>query len=229
MDDEAVALEQPGEAASEKMLTASQVNEIVKREKLKAAESARAQAEAQFRNGQGGQSQSAPPLDMNNLKDDLRKEVYEQFMGDLQKHQQESMRNEQEQHLKGIVDQYYIKMGKGSEMFSDFNQIMGDFEPESFPSTVLLVAQMENAPEIMYELANNPQKLSYIDELAKKSEKMAKKELGKLSESISNNLDAKRNVPNVPAPLSRPKSSSVGADTGKMTMKDLKKASYLRA
>ena len=229
MDEEAnVALGQVENEIPEKMVSQSQLNEIVKREKLKAAERARMDAEQNFRS----QSESSRPnsdLDIEGFKESLKKDVYDQFMGDLEHHQQKLQQEQQEKHLKGIVDQYYLKMGKGSELFDDFNEIMGDFEPDKFPNTVLLAAQMDNAPEIMYELANNPSKLQEIEYLAERSKGLADKQLKKLSASITTNLDAKKNVQNAPNPLSRLKSSSVGADTGKMSMKDLKRSNYLKA
>lgn len=229
MDEEANGtLEQAGGESTEKMLTQSQVNLIVKDKVKRAAEQARMEAEQNFRS-QNDQSKPNNGLDIEGLKESLKKDVYDQFMGDLEHHQQQMQQEQQDKHLKGIVDQYYIKMGKGSELFDDFNEIMGDFEPDKFPNTTLLVAQMENAPEIMYELASNPSKLLEIEGLAKRSKGMADNQLKKLSASINTNLQAKQNVQNAPKPLSRLKSSSVGADTGKMSMKDLKKADYLRA
>jgi len=92
----------------------------------------------------------------------------------------------------------------------------------------MLAAQMENTPEIMYELANNPSKLLEIDGLAKTSPKLATKQLERLSKSIANNLEAKTNNVSAPPPLSKLKSSSVGMDSGKMTLKDFKNASWLK-
>jgi hypothetical protein len=50
----------------------------------------------------------------------------------------------------------------------------------------------------------------------------------KLSESISKNEEAKAENVSPNAPLSRLKSSNVGADTGKMSLKDYKNADWLK-
>jgi hypothetical protein len=57
---------------------------------------------------------------------------------------------------------------------------------------------------------------------------MAKKQLERLAKSINANLDAKQNNVNAPPPLSQVKTSSVGVDSNKMTLKDLKNAKWLR-
>ena len=233
MDDiEASGIEAPvSDSGTEKTLTTNQVNDIVKREKAHAAERARQQAQAEYqaelekvRAEAAGKPASKGEIDATAIK----QQVYEQFMQDLQKHRDEVERKTQEDELKTIADQYYLKMGKGSQLFEDFNEVMGDFEPDKFPNAVMLAAQMENTPEIMYELANNPSKLLEIDGLAKTSPKLATKQLERLSKSIANNLEAKTNNVSAPPPLSKLKSSSVGMDSGKMTLKDFKNAPWLK-
>ena len=233
MDDiEASGIEAPvSDSGTEKTLTTSQVNDIVKREKAHAAERARQQAQAEYqaelekvRAEAAGKPASKGEIDATAIK----QQVYEQFMQDLQKHRDEVERKTQEDELKTIADQYYLKMGKGSQLFEDFNEVMGDFEPDKFPNAVMLAAQMENTPEIMYELANNPSKLLEIDGLAKTSPKLATKQLERLSKSIANNLEAKTNNVSAPPPLSKLKSSSVGMDSGKMTLKDFKNSPWLK-
>ena len=149
-------------------------------------------------------------------------------MQDLKYHRDELAKQEEEKQLRALADQYHLKMGKGSQFFDDFNEVMGDFKPAEFSNTAMLAAQMENTPEIMYELANNPGKLAEIEGLAEKSLTMAKKQLERLAKSINANLEAKQNNVNAPPPLSQVKSSSVGVDSNKMTLKDLKNAKWLR-
>jgi hypothetical protein len=231
MDDiEASGIEAPATESAEKTLTTSQVNDIVKREKAHVAERVRQQAQAEHQAElekiRAEYAAQAAPAGADTSE--IEKRVYDKFMQDLQKHRDEVERKAQEDELKTIADQYYLKMGKGSQLFEDFNEVMGDFEPDKFPNAVMLAAQMENTPEIMYELANNPSKLLEIDSLAKTSPKLATKQLERLSKSISQNLEAKTNNVSAPPPLSKLKSSSVGMDSGKMTLKDFKNASWLR-
>lgn len=239
MDDiEASGIEAPATSeVSEKTLTASQVNDIVKREKARVAERARQetlqlqaqhQAEIERIRQEAAAQQAANPSGGTVDTSEMEKRVYEKFLSDLQKHKEQVEREAQERELKEVADQYYLKMGKGSQLFDDFNDVIADFEPASFPNAVMLAAKMENTPEIMYELANNPFKLQQVEDLAKSSPKLAMKELNKLSTSIAKNLEAKTNNVSAPAPLSKLKSSSVGMDTGKMTIKDFKNMPWLR-
>lgn len=226
--DKNVEANAPAQAQSEG-LSQQQVNDIVKREKTQAAERTRREMEAQHQGelervrAEAG-NQSGNQIDPEAMK----REIYDQFMNDLKYHRDELAKQEEEKHLRGLADQYHLKMGKGSQLFDDFEQVMGDFKPAEFSNTAMLAAQMENTPEIMYELANNPGKLAEIEALAEKSPTMAKKQLDRLAKSIESNLSAKQNNVNAPPPLSQVKSSSVGVDSNKMSLKDLKGAAWLR-
>lgn len=217
----------------EKTLTASEVNNIVRREKHRAAESAKRDLEAQHQAEieRLRAEQTGPVSSANGSMDtaEIEKRVYEKFLSDLQKHKEQITKEQEEAELKEIANKYYLKMGKGSELFNDFKEVIGEFEPSAFPNAVMLATHMDNTPEIMYELANNPIKLQEIEGLAQRSPKMAQKELEKLSKSITKNVEAKTNNVTAPAPLSKLKSSSaVGVDTGKMTIKDFKNAPWLK-
>jgi hypothetical protein len=228
MDDKEVALDAPATEVAEKSLTTSQVNDIVKREKARAAERARLDEQERHREELERVRQSAPPQAPDINIEEIEKRVYGKVMDEARRQYDENERLAHEAQLKQVADQYYLKMGKGSELFEDFNEVMGEFEPSQFPNAVMLAAGMENTPEIMYELANNPSKLQEIDSLAMKSPKLAQKQLERLSKSINQNLQAKNNNVDAPPPLSRLKSSSVGADSGKMSLKDYKNAPWLR-
>lgn len=231
MDEE---LGQPGEVAmgEEKTLTASQVNDIVKREKLRAAEKVRMEMEAKHQadmqgmQGAGLNTQPQQPFDMDSIKN----EMMDRFYDDLAEAQRKAEEEQQTRNVKETVDKYHLNMKRGSELFDDFDSVTADFNPGAFPNAVMLAAQNfdDVLPEIMYELANNPDKILRIDELAKRDAGMAMRELKKLAGSITKNLDAKQNTASAPAPLSKIKSSSVGVDTGKMTLKDFKNQPWLR-
>lgn len=217
---------------NDKTFTQGQLEDIVKREKARAADSVRQKMEAQHREeierlqtGNQGQAPGNPPeIDTSAIE----QKVYDKFMDDLQKHRDEAERERLEHELKSKADQYHLKMGKGSELFEDFNETMADFNPADFPSTVFLAAEMPNTADVMRELVKYPEKLQQIDYMAKTSPGMAKKMLQRISDSIQGNLEAKTNNVSAPPPLSRLKSSTVGADSGPMTLKDLKAQPWLR-
>ena len=232
MNDVLTPAQDVSEQPQERMLTQTQVDDIVKREKARAADSVRQKMEAQHREeierlqmeSKGSTPSAAPEFDTA----EIEKRVYDKFMDDLQKHRDEAERERLENELKSKADQYHLKMGKGSELFDDFNETMADFNAADFPNTVFLATEMENTPDIMRELVKYPEKLQQIDSMAKSSPALARKMLARISESIKSNAEAKATNVSAPPPLSRLKSSTVGADSGPMTLKDLKAQPWLR-
>lgn len=234
MDDTEVVTTSP---EGEKTLTQSQVNEIVRREKTAAAEKARREADAYH--AQELSSLKNSNSSMGGVEQQITPEMEEKLYGRMVERDQKRIEAEQERHrqaeeakhreeIEKVAQTFHMKMASGKDKFSDFDEVMNDFDLNAFPLVAFLAADMENTPDIMYELANNPGKLSQLNSLAKESGKMAKKEMLKLSQSIAQNQQAKTNNVTTNAPLSRLKSSTVGADDGKMSLKDLKNQSWLK-
>ncbi len=218
-------------APAEKLLTQEQVNALVGREKAAAADKARREVQAQYQAQmqqaqqaqQGQQAQQAQG--MGGMAGANMDEIYQQVESRLRENAQ---RQAYEDQIRRVADTYLDKMASGPEMFEDFNNVMQDFDPSRFPSVVYLVSEMENVPQIMYELANNPMKLASIHSLAQTDEKQAKRALQKLSQSISQNESAKEEYVSTNAPLSKLKPSSVSANKDSYTLQDFKKASWLK-
>lgn len=214
----------------QKMLTQEQVNEIVKREKLAVAERTRQEMQAQM----AQMAPQAPEQPQGNADsssvDQMYQEVRSRLQREFQEEQQKQAQAQAEAGANDLAQKYFLSMGKGHELFDDFNEIMADFNPAAFPQTVALATQEfgDMTPQLMYELVKNPQKLADIDGLANKSPAMAKRMLKGLADSIKTNESAKQEHVSAPAPLNRPKSSMSGANTGEMTLKDLKKLPSLR-
>ncbi len=222
-----------GSADGEKLITQAQLNEIVRREKAAVAERVKREYEdAQSKNGSPtSQSQNQ---NMPNMAD-MEERMFNSMLERAKKMDEERLKREREQQIeqakadfKVKADRYHLKMGEGKDKYSDFEEVMQDFEPDAFYNTVFLASEMENTADIMYELSKNPDKLARIDNLASKSPGMARRELTKLAESISANQQAKNDTVSAPTPLSRVKSSNVGADNGKQSLKDFKNADWLK-
>lgn len=211
----------------EKTLPVSRVNEIVKREKLAAAEKARRELEAEYAAKSSMQSQSMGGMEIPDA-DKLYEQVYNKFVSEAQKQQAEVAQQEHQKAMKELADSYLSKMAKGKEVYPDFEEVVNGVNPASFEDVVYLVAQMDNTQDIMYELAKNPTKLAALDYMATRDPEGAKNQLVKLSESIAQNQRALAENVSTPAPLSRLKSSTVGADNGVMGLSDFKSASWLR-
>lgn len=222
------------------MLPQSQVNEIVKREKAQVAERVRREMEAQMaqqgnQSSMGGMSQ-AP--DIEAIKQEVLNHIMQkaQEMDELEaKKAQEAKEAQEREAIQKTADDFYLRLGAGKDKYSDFEEVMMDFEPHAFPRVAFLAAETGSDGQpldtagIMYELAKNPAKLTHLNDLAMHSPKMAKKEMERLSQSIARNQQAMQENVSPREPLSQMKSSSsVGADTGTMTLRDYKNADWLR-
>ncbi len=223
----------------EKMLPASQVNELIKKAKRKGEQKMQEQLDAakqqieQLQSQQGqqpaAQQQQQP---MQQQQQGMSPEQMQQVMQMVQqKQQEEQARAHQEQIEKEVNDvaqQYYGKLAQGKQMFEDFDAVTADFDPAAFPQLVYLATQADNTAAIIYELQKNPAKLAQLSVMVDKSPAQARKMIASLSESIKTNDDAKRNLQEAQDPLSRLKPSPVGTDNGTKTVRDFKAANYLK-
>jgi vacuolar-type H+-ATPase subunit I/STV1 len=244
-EDEATQEAEP--TPPEKMLPASQVNELIKKAKRKGEQKMQEQLDAarqqieqlQAQQAQQGLQNTAqtgspqPPQQQQGQQQGIDpQQIQQQVMQLLQQKQQEeeAKRHQEqiEQEVNQVAQQYFGKMAQGKDMFEDFEAITADFNPAEFPQLVFLANQMDNTPAIIYELRKNPGKLADLAVLVEKSPSMARNELSKLSESIKRNDEAKRNLQEPQDPLNRLKPSPVGTDNGTKNVRDFKSASYLK-
>jgi exonuclease VII large subunit len=222
----------------EKMLSVSKVNELIKKAKRKGEQKMQEQLDAakqqiqELQNQQQPQNQAQEPpqnqqqqgVDQNMLQQQVMQLMQQKHEEDEKKRYSEQL----EQEVNQVATQYFGKMAQGKDLFEDFEAITADFNPAEFPQLVFLANQMDNTPAIIYELRKNPSKLAYLDRLVEKSPSMARSELGKLSESIKRNDDAKNALQEAQNPLDRLKPSPTGTDNGAKSVRDFKSSSFLR-
>lgn len=224
----------------EKMLPASQVNELIKKAKRKGEQKMQEQLDAakqQIEQLQAQQGQQQAPVQQQEPQQQqqpqgMSPEVQQQILQLMQQKQQEDEHKRNQEQIKQEVDevakQYFGKMAQGKDLFEDFDAVTADFNPAEFPQLVFLANQMDNTPAIIYELRKNPGKLAQLSTLVKESPGIARSELAALSQSIKRNDEAKRGLQEAQDPLNRLKPSPAGTDNGKMGLRDLKKAAFLR-
>jgi hypothetical protein len=225
------------ESPPEKMLTASQVNELVKRAKRKGEQKMQEQLDATRQEleqlkAQQGQPQEAPQqqqqapqgVDPQALQQLVAQQIAEQQAETQRKQHEEQLHQEVNQ----VAQQYFGKMAQGTSLYDDFEAITADFNPAEFPQLVYLANELDNTAAVIYELRKNPGKLAQLATLVKESPGIARSELNNLSQSIKRNDDAKRNLQEPQDPLNRLKPSPVGTDSGEKTVRDFKGASFLR-
>ena len=208
----------------ERMIPQSKVNEIVTAKLHKEREA----LEAQYRGNtgsMGGMQQSPSSFD----KDALMEEMKSTWRAEIEKQQREAEEAQQKAQIDAVAKDYLERMKQGPELYEDFQEVTKGFSPAKYPQVTILAAQMENTPDIIYELKKNPQKLTHLHVLALTDPEEAQAEMTRLSKSIKRNEEALANNSKSPSPLSKIKTSArAGQDTGKRTVSDLRKDSRFR-
>jgi hypothetical protein len=129
-----------------------------------------------------------------------------------------------------VANSYISKMEQGKQAYEDFEEVTKEFDPTAFPQLTYLVSGIDNAADVIYDLARNPLKLAGLDRLAEKNPRQAQAELLKLSRSIAENRQAQADETsqNVAAPLDRLQSSRISGSNDKMSISDLRSQSWLK-
>lgn len=229
----------------EKTLSVSRLNELIKKAKRQGAKKVQEQLNAALQELEQlkGQQAAPPPtaaptpspgstpmggmagVDVEAIQRQVAENLRQEMAEAQKRQQQEALEREVQQ----VAEQYYGKMNQGKELYDDFEAITADFEPEAFPQLVYFANQLDNTPAVIYELSKSPSKLASLAVLVERSPRKAQAELAKLSQSIKTNEEAKRSEASTPDPLNRMKpGTNVGTATGDLSVRDYKKAAFLR-
>jgi len=230
MDENQVTGTETTEPVQQKMVPQDEVNRIVAREKTRAADSARREAEQKHQQEleqlnamrmQQEQRNAQVPRDVD------ANAIYQQVQERFNKEMQERQLKDQ---MTQVANNYLSKVELGRKGYDDFDEVTKDFDPTAFPQLTYLLSGIENAGDVLYDLSKNPMKLAGIDRLAEKNPRQATTELLKLSKSINDNKQAQSDAQNqnVSEPLDRLTPSKVAGSNGKMSIKDLRGQSWLR-
>lgn len=141
------------------------------------------------------------------------------------------MREQQQRaQMTQVANNYLQKVEQGKAAYEDFDEVTKDFDPTAFPQLTFLLSGIENAGDVLYDLAKNPLKLAGLDRLAEKNPRQAHNELLKLSKSITDNRQAQAEAQNqnVAEPLDRLSPSRVSGSNGKMGIRDLRNQPWLK-
>ncbi len=215
------------EPEKEKMISQSQVDKIIKHKTYQAAQIQRDMEERHQRELEAIQSQKQHQRNENVPRDVDADAIYQQVQ---ERFNQEMQQRQIKTEMDRIANSYLSKMEQGKGSYDDFEDVTKDFDPTAFPQLTYLVAGMDNAADVIYDLSRNPLKLAGLDRLAEKNPRQAQAELLKLSRSITENRQAKADEDsnNVAEPLDRLQSSRVSGSNGKKGITDLRNQSWLR-
>lgn len=220
-------IQQPIEQSSERMIPQSEVDRIIGRAKYNVAQTTRQELEEKHKKDlealQAQQSQRNENVPRELDANAIYQQVQERFNEEMQ---QRKIKDEMDR----VANSYLSKMEQGKNTYEDFEEITKEFDPTAFPQLTYLVAGIDNAADIIYELAKNPLKLAGLDRLAEKNPRQAHSELLKVSRSIAENrqAQAEENSNQVAEPLDRLSSSRISGSNGKLSIRDLRNQSWLR-
>lgn len=209
-----VATPQVADAPKEKLLPQSLVDKIVGTRVKEAYAKAKQDAVNEF------QTQRQPTTNMGGIEQVAPEQIRQMI-------QQEAYRMSNEAMASQIVNNFASKMKAGETKYEDFADKMQSLNLSNNPQLVMWTEKLDNAADVLYDMANNPSKVAHILMLANGGfHDLAQMELQKLSSSIKTNEEAKK-APSVNEPLGQLKPSNIGTDNGKMTVSDLRKQPWL--
>ena len=230
MEIESTPVESPVEAEVpdiEDMIPRSRAEQLIKKAKLKGRDQMQAELDAiraeneQLKQNAGSMGGMAAPVSAEEVEQRVLARLKQQFQENAEAQAQEQLQKQAE----GIASAYKAKMDAGKASYSDFDDVMADFNPAAFPNLVFLANQMDNTHDVMYELMNNPNKLATVIVMSERDPQAAQNMLGRISASIKANQAAKASEKDVQPPLGRLSSSAqtTGTDNGEPSMRDLKR------
>jgi hypothetical protein len=234
MENNAGILEQPVSnevnvnQATEKMLPQSTVNELIGHAKREAAEKAAQRAVEEYKRSQpqapvSNQQQAQNQQSRHWSEDDIARIASDRLTQQMSELEAKAQQKSYEEAANRIVQNYNSKIAQGREKYQDFDAVTANLDMGKYPNVVQLLADyVDNSSDVLYELARNRTKLKLIENLGEDDAQSAIYEMKRLSESIKAN-DASTSVKTPNAPLSQKRPSNTGADSGALTMADLKR------
>lgn len=211
---------------TERMLSQSQVNEIVGNAKREAAERA---VEAYKRQQTQSQSQSTstPQQEPNSgrftSEDDVKRVAGDEIKRHFSQLEQEAQERANMEAANRIVGMFRDKIVAGKDKFEDFDSVTSNVAMQRYPNVVQLLAEhVDNTADVLYHLAKNRDKLYRLEALSEHSSSDAVYEIKRLADSIKSNEDSSQ-TKQANAPLSQQRPSNTGTESGSLSWSDLKR------
>lgn len=199
----------------EKVLRQSEVNELVGRIKHEAY--AKGLRDAQ----QPAQAPVAPQQSLGGMPQVTEDHVRQMIADEAQKQTHMAA-------VQNTLSSFVQQMDAGKGKYSDFDETvakLGDLK--TIPHVVKMATDTGSAEDVMYELGKNPGKVASLTTLAYINPQLAEHEMKRLVDSIkTNQAGAKEN--SAAEPLSQVKPSTVGADNGSNSVRDLRRKAWAR-
>lgn len=213
---------------SERMLPQSEVNRLIGKAKAEAAE----KASQRYQQQQAPAHQNTDEL-FNKFNQTVEQQVNSKFES-WQKQQAETAKNQEkqlfDQQMRDIANSFNDKLSKVDQenRYEDFAEVVKsvNFNDPKAQGLVACLNEYDNAGDMMYRLASEPQKLYQLSNMVFDQPNLAMRELKRLSDSVQQNETAK-NQPRANAPLSQLKTSN-NVGSGGNDWDALRNSEYLR-
>lgn len=205
---------------NEKLLKQSDVDSIVGRAKAEAYE----RGKREYSSSQQQQSSSQPqaqsqPQTLGGMpqvtENEVRKLAAQEASRLRDEWIQESQQKSNEQEATRIAQEFTNKLDTGKAKYQDWDQTVGDVEFKNIPHIVQLANMVDNTADVMYDLAQNPEKIGNLQQLINTSPKLAYNLMVKMSQRLKDN-EAATNFKLPKSPLNHMRPSNTGTDTGAM-------------
>lgn len=203
---------------AERVFKQSELNEIVGRAKHEAVESFKRQQSQQVMQTQ------QPANDKRYLsEDDIRRLAAEELSKQRAESDKEAQERAHAEAAQRIVDTYKQKIATGKDKYQDFDTVTNSVDMRYYPNVVQLLAEyVDNASDVLYDLAKNRTKLYQLESACQHNPHDAIYEVKRLSDSIKAN-ESTSQMKHANAPLSQQRPSNTGTDSGPLSMSDLKR------
>lgn len=217
---------------NDKGFSRDQVSKIVNAEKNKAVDAVRRELEQKYQreleqaNASKASAYSQSPVDTDAIYQKVREKFNQDRVEDAKRQQQENYKN----FLTEAGNKFHTKLTQGKSAYSDFDNVVGDFNPSEFPELTILLSDTDNAEHILYEISKNPIKMAGLDRLAERSPKQARAAMAEIANSIMSNRQAQADAQGqqTAPPLDRLQSSGVSGSNGNKTISSLRSEPWLK-
>jgi hypothetical protein len=214
---------EPVQKPTERTFTQSELNEIVGRVRGEEARK-RENMISQSQNANHANYAEMPTSPKALSEDDVKRLTGDELNRRREEWEKETIERQHAEAAQRIVESYKEKIAPGKEKYQDFDAVTNTVDMRYYPNVVQLLAEhVDNAHDILYDLAKNRTKLYQLESTCAHNPQDAIYEIRRLSESIKANDDASK-MRQSNAPLSQQRPSNTGMDSGgALSMNDLKR------
>ena len=120
-----------------------------------------------------------------------------------------------------MANQLTPKLQEAQKTHSDFNEMVDQVDyATNAPDVLFLANAVDNAGDVLYDLAKNPGKLANFRSILRETPQLAEREMKRYGDSLKNQTPTSRSLP--PDPLSQLSPSNIGGNDGEKTVDDFR-------